>query len=201
MFAKSYDFLNEARSTELSTLRATLKKLNKLEANHAGPKASSESALKIREERAQVEQALKRQEAKEAERTKRAREAEVMRNFKRENDERVKQGGKRFFLKDSARREMMLQDKFSRLAGGNKRGRDGDGESSEAPPPASSSSSKALRKALDKRRKKNAAKERRELPFLDAGRRGAAGGTSSSRTRDGPPAKRKRGARGAGSKS
>lgn len=197
LFEKNYGFVNEARSQELSTLKQTLSKLRKLEANHAGPKATSDEALKIREERAQVEQALKRQEAKEAERSRRQRESEVMRRFKHENEERVKQGGKRFYLKDSAKREMMLQDKFSRLASG-KKGTAAPAEGGTAP---ASSSSKALRKALDKRRKKNAAKERKALPFLEAGRRGAGQEDGGERRRDGPPpAKRKRGVRGGGSK-
>lgn len=210
MFSKSYAFLNEARTSELSTLRATYNKLRKLEANHAGPRASSESALKIREERERVERTLKREEAKEAERKKRQREQEILSNFKRENEERVQKGGKRYYLKDSAKKDLFLQDKFSKLAGGKKSGGHGSGEADgNTPSASSSSSSQALRKAIEKRRKKTAAKERKQMPFLEGGRRGLSddgkrrtrvdgGGAGGGQER---PQKRKRGARGAGSRS
>lgn len=227
MFNKSYAFLFEAQSKELSTLRQTLAKLRKLEANHAGPKATSQSALNIRRERERIERTLKREEAKDAERKKRFREQEVLRNFRRENDERVKKGGKRFYLKDSAKRELLLRDKFSRLAsggsgGGDDGGKGAVGQGAGAADPqqdSSASSSKTLRKALDKRRKKNAAKERKNMPFLEAGRRGGVARPAAAPTRkrtaaltsdfkkgsaggmgdSGAPMKRKRGARGAGS--
>lgn len=211
MFSKSYAFVSDAQSQELSTLRQTLSKLRKLEANNAGPRAKSQAALDIQAERERVERTLKREEAKEAERKKRAREQEVLRNFKRENEERVKRGGKQFYLKDSAKRQLFLQDKFSRLAG--KRAGDTNPVKDG---PVEASSSKALRKALDKRRKKNAAKERKSMPFLEAGRRGGEGNgpptgvPARKRSNDavghdqsrpsGAPQKRKRGSRGASKK-
>ncbi|CAO1620851.1 unnamed protein product [Parajaminaea phylloscopi] len=215
MFAKSYSFLAETQTKELSELRQTHSKLRKMEANHAGPKAKSQSALDIRQERERVERALKREEAKDAERKKRSREKEVLRNFRLENDERVKNGGKRFYLKDSAKKELFLQDKFSKLANGGRKAPAPGGEGGQTP---AASSSKALRKALDKRRKKNAAKERKHMPFLEAGRRGGGGGGGGGndmpeslpirkrgpdagrdgRSGDSAPKKRKRGVRGSG---
>lgn len=182
LFRRSYSFLPDMQHQEVSTLKQALSKLRKAETHQAGPKATSESALKIREERERVERALKRAEAKEAERQRRDREREVMKTFKKDNEERVSKGGKRFYLKDSAKRELMLQDKFSRLAG---KKRDGP----EAAPvvEGTTSSSKALRKALDKRRRKNAAKERKTMPFLEAGRRGGIDGGASG---GGPPMRR-----------
>lgn len=175
LFQRSYGFVSDMQSSELSTLKATLSKLRKLEANHAGPKATSERAMNIRAEREQVERTLKREEAKAAERSRRQREREVLGKFKAENEERVKQGGKRFYLKESDKRKMMLEDKFARLAKGKQRGgAAGDSTEQQGALPASSSS-KALRKAIDKRRRKNAAKERKSMPFLEAGRRGGGG--------------------------
>lgn len=174
LFQRSYGFVKDLQSSELSTLKTTLSKLRKMEANHAGPKATSATAVKIREEREAVERALKREEAKAAERNRRDREKAVMAKFKHENDERVKQGGKRYYLKDSDKKKLLLEDKFAQLA----RGRNGKQEGSADCTPATSSS-KALRKAVDKRRRKNAAKERKSMPFLDAGR--SDGGDGGSR--------------------
>lgn len=180
LFSTSYSFLPSMQSEELVTLKKNLSRLRKLEAHQAGPKARSEQALQIREEREEVERALKRAEAKDAERKRREREREVMSKFKKENDERVAKGGTRFYLKEKDKKELMLKDKFERLAGANKgKARaGGNAEVESSIPSTEPSNSRALRKALDKRRKKNAAKERKNMPFLVDERRGAAGGSA-----------------------
>lgn len=100
IFQSSYEFLRQQQSNEVKELRAVLAKLKRQEANHAGPRAKSEVALRIRLEREKVEMALRREEGRENERRRREHEGEVVRRAKKAIDERVKQGGKRYFLKD-----------------------------------------------------------------------------------------------------
>jgi len=99
-FSSAYSFLEPQRSEELSTLKATYKKLQKQEANHAGPKAKSELAEAIRGEKARVEKALRREEGKAHERERREREKEVMKKVRDENYGKMRQGGKGWFSKD-----------------------------------------------------------------------------------------------------
>lgn len=187
LFSANYAFLPSIQSEELTTLKRTHSRLRKLEAHQAGPKARSEQALQIRAEREQVEQALKRAEAQDAERKRREREKEVMSRFKKENDERVAKGGARFYLKDKDKRNLMLKDKFERLAGGRASTSRAELTSSSGPStssrPTEPSNSRALRKVLDKRRKKNAAKERKNMPFLIDERGGASGSAIPARKR------------------
>lgn len=100
LFSSSYSFLRQQQGEEVLELRQTLKKLKKQEAHHAGPRASSDAAIGIREERQRVEAALRREEGRENERRRREHEDEVLRRAKKSIDDKVKQGGKRFYLKD-----------------------------------------------------------------------------------------------------
>ena len=99
LFAKSYSFLPDVYSGELDTLGQTLSKLKKQEANQAGPKAKSENAMRIRQERERVEAALRRAQGLAGERDRRQRETDLKRRLKRENKERVEKGLKPFFVK------------------------------------------------------------------------------------------------------
>lgn len=152
LFSKSYSFLPELFSSELSTLKATLAKLKKAEATQAGPKAKSEAALAIREERAKVEAALRRAEGLAGERERRAREDSVKGKIKRENKERVEQGKLPFYPKKREVKQLVLKDKYDRLAGGKEGERVGGKERGQ------------LKKALERRRRKNAQKEKKSLP-------------------------------------
>ncbi|EST09804.1 Protein of unknown function DUF947 [Kalmanozyma brasiliensis GHG001] len=154
LFAKSYSFLPDMFKDELSTLKKTLAKLKKQESAQAGPKAKSEQALAIREERAKVEAALRRAEGLAGERERRARESSVKGKIKAQNKERVEKGLQPFYPKKSEVKQMLLKDKYDRLAGG----ADGEGRR------ASGQEKKQLKKALERRRRKNAQKEKRDMP-------------------------------------
>ncbi|CDR98626.1 uncharacterized protein SPSC_02410 [Sporisorium scitamineum] len=154
LFAKSYSFLPEMFKDELNTLKKTLAKLKKQESTQAGPKAKSEQALAIREERAKVEAALRRAEGLAGERERRARESAVKGKIKVQNKERVEKGLLPFYPKKSEIRQMLLKDKYDRLSGaGNEDGKRASGQEK-----------KQLKKALERRRRKNAQKEKREMP-------------------------------------
>ena len=182
LFAKSYSFLPEMFKDELTTLKKTLAKLKKQESTQAGPKAKSEQALAIREERAKVEAALRRAEGLAGERERRARESAVKGKIKAQNKERVEKGLQPFYPKKSEVKQMLLKDKYDRLAGG------GD----EAGKRVKGEEKKQLKKALERRRRKNAQKEKRSMPagigFGGGGvpkrkREGAAAGESGKRAR------------------
>ncbi|KAJ9477008.1 Ribosomal RNA-processing protein 36 [Pseudozyma hubeiensis] len=154
LFSKSYSFLPEMFKDELGTLKKTLAKLKKQEAAQAGPKAKSEQALSIREERAKVEAALRRAEGLAGERERRARESAVKGKIKSQNKERVEKGLLPFYPKKSEVKQMLLKDKYDRLSGGgNEEGKRASGQEK-----------KQLKKALERRRKKNAQKEKRDMP-------------------------------------
>ncbi len=154
LFSKSYSFLPDMFKDELSTLKKTLAKLKKQEATQAGPKAKSEHAQAIRDERAKVEAALRRAEGLAGERERRQRESTVKARIKTQNKERVDKGLQPFYPKKSEIKQMLLKDKYDRLAGA------GDGEGRRA----SGQEKKQLKKALERRRRKNAQKEKRDMP-------------------------------------
>ncbi|GAC96752.1 predicted rRNA processing protein [Pseudozyma hubeiensis SY62] len=154
LFSKSYSFLPEMFKDELGTLKKTLAKLKKQEAAQAGPKAKSEQALSIREERAKVEATLRRAEGLAGERERRARESAVKGKIKSQNKERVEKGLLPFYPKKSEVKQMLLKDKYDRLSGGGNE----DGKR------ASGQEKKQLKKALERRRKKNAQKEKKDMP-------------------------------------
>ncbi len=139
---------------ELQTLKKTHAKLKKQETHQAGPKAKSESALAIREERAKVEAALRRAEGLAGERERRSRESAVKGKIKAQNKERVEKGMLPFYPKQREIKQMLLKDKYDRLSG------NGNGEGKRA----SGEEKKQLKKALERRRKKNAQKEKKDMP-------------------------------------
>ncbi|CBQ67572.1 conserved hypothetical protein [Sporisorium reilianum SRZ2] len=153
LFAKSYSFLPEMFKDELTTLKQTLAKLKKQESAQAGPKAKSEQALAIRDERAKVEAALRRAEGLAGERERRACESAVKGRIKAQNKERVDKGLLPFYPKKSEIKQMLLKDKYDRLSGGNEEGKRASGHEK-----------KQLKKALERRRCKNAQKEKRDMP-------------------------------------
>ncbi|SNX81486.1 related to rRNA biogenesis protein RRP36 [Melanopsichium pennsylvanicum] len=154
LFSKSYSFLPEMFKDELSTLKKTLAKLKKQEHHQAGPKAKSEAALAIREERAKVEAALRRAEGLAGERERRARESAVKGKIKASNKERVEKGLTPFYPKQREIKQMLLKDKYERLSGNGNH----DGKR------ASGAEKKQLKKALERRRRKNAQKEKKDMP-------------------------------------
>ena len=153
LFRSSYGFLREQQSSEIRELRTALTKLKRQEKHQAGPKATSEFALRLRQEREQIEQALRREEGRENERQRRERKDEVLRNAQKEIDERVQKGGKRYYLKESDKKKLILQDKFEHLSNGQNSSNSG-----------SLSKRDSLQKAVERRRKKNSAKDR-QMPL------------------------------------
>ncbi|WFD28287.1 rRNA biogenesis protein rrp36 [Malassezia nana] len=146
LHAKSYNFMPGMYQNEIQSLRSTYGKLKKMEVNHAGPRAKSEQALQIREERAKVERALRRAESQENERRRRELERSVKSDFKKENQRRVDAGLKPFFPKKQQLQEAILRKKFDHMVGSNE-----------------SQSSAAMRKAMDRKRKKEAQKQKKSL--------------------------------------
>lgn len=182
LFSKSYSFLPEMFKDELGTLKKTLAKLKKQEAAQAGPRAKSEQALSIREERAKVEAALRRAEGLAGERERRARESAVKGKIKSQNKERVEKGLLPFYPKKSEVKQMLLKDKYDRLSGGgNQEGKRASGQEK-----------KQLKKALERRRKKNAQKEKRDMPAgIGFAREGNAAVPKRKRNMDGGEASKR----------
>lgn len=206
LFKASYGFLRDVQASEVGDLKRTLSSLVKLERNHAGPKAKSERAQEIREEKQRVEEALRRAEGLENERKRREREDAVLGDYKREQRSREKAGGRAYHLKDcklpvavrcavrnhladtsfmvAAKRALVLQDKYERLAGGQGANATPIGSRGAAAPNPTPDRS-ALRKALERRRKKNAQKERRHMPgFVDRANVAPSGVKSRERKRE-----------------
>lgn len=147
LHSKSYNFLPELYNTEIKQLRDYHAKLRRAELHHAGPRAKSEQAIKIREERAQAERTLRRAESYQNERVRRERERSVKADFKRENQRRVDAGLRPFFPKKAQFQEAVLRKQFEGLSN------DSSGKSSGA----------AIRKAMDRKRRKDALKEKKSL--------------------------------------
>lgn len=143
---KSYNFLPSMYQKEVQSLRDTYGKLRRMEAHHAGPRARSQQALQIREEREKVERALRRAESQQNERVRRERERSVKAEFKKENQRRVEAGKKPFFPKRAQFQEAVLRKRFEGLGGDDQAG-----------------SSAALRKAMDRKRRKEAQKDKKSL--------------------------------------
>ncbi|KAL9932986.1 hypothetical protein V8E36_008241 [Tilletia maclaganii] len=127
LFSNSYNFINQAQSTELSTLRKSYSQLRKAVAQRApsDEKAArggySAEAMELRAERDRVGRQIKRLESMAAEKERRDREAEVKRNLRKVNEERQRKGQEPVFLKRAQMKGVMLQDKFERLSSqGNK---------------------------------------------------------------------------------
>ena len=147
LHAKSYSFLPSLYNTELDKLREAHKQVKRLERNHAGPRAHSEQAQRIREESRRLELALDRATSQKNERERREQERALNSRIKKENQRRVDAGLRPYFPKKSERKEALLQQKFEQLSSGK------DGK-----PGAS-----AVRKAMDRKMRKDAQKEKRRL--------------------------------------
>lgn len=99
LLGKSYNFLPSLYDNELASLRTAYDKLKRLEARHAGPHAKSEQALRIREERANAELALRRAESQRSERLQQQNKRSVQSDIKKENQRRVDAGLRPYFPK------------------------------------------------------------------------------------------------------
>ena len=191
LLSKSYKFLPEMYENEIKSLKTTYDKLKRMEAHHAGPHAKSEQALRIREERKNVELALRRAESQRSERIRRESERSVKSQIKKENQRRVDAGlrpyfpkkGRCIFSNSAERTAQVLRHKYDQLSNqeGNK-----------------TSSGNALKKAMERKVRNDAQKDRKSLDAaLGGGSRTDI--TPSSRgmrstSQSGPP--RKRGRRG-----
>lgn len=169
---KSYGFLPELYENELKELRDKFAATKRMEKHHAGPRAKSQQAATIREERANTELALRRAESQQNERMRRENERLVNQRIKKENQRRVDSGLRPYFPKKAERKEAVLRNKFEQL-----------GDSS------------AIRKTMERRMRKNTQKERKGLDAaLGGGARTDAGRGTPARLSGQPP--RKRGKRG-----
>lgn len=158
-FAAQYGFLKDVYTTELKTLRERFGALVKKERAASGAQANTIAA-----EREAVGRELDRAQALAAERRRRSEADAIDTQQRRENRQRLAEGKKAFYLKDSDKKRLLLQKRYERLAGaGTGADETGEGEGG--------SNSKQLRKALERRRKRNAAKERKALPFVADPRR------------------------------
>ncbi|KAG8701410.1 rRNA biogenesis protein rrp36 [Ceratobasidium sp. 395] len=133
-FSKAYSFLPELQKSEASTLRASLAKARK-------QRAAPETIDKLERALKHAESAVERAKREE-------REREVLSKAKKEEKAKREEGKGAWFLKKSAKRNMLLQAKFDDLA--------------------ASGGQNAVRKAIDKRKKKLAQKEKKARPFSKA---------------------------------
>ncbi|KAI8048374.1 hypothetical protein BDF22DRAFT_658346 [Syncephalis plumigaleata] len=127
LFQKAYGFIDEYRQSELQQMKQQLKKTKKPEMT------------------AELQREIKRMESKEASRQETKRLQEFKRRLRKEEAEKVKQGKKPYFIKQSEVKRLALVDKYEQLAkheGGTAK----------------------LDRILEKRRKRNAAKERKAMP-------------------------------------
>lgn len=169
---KSYGFLSGLYDNELKELRDKFAATKRMEKHHAGPRAKSQQAATIREERANTELALRRAESQQNERRRRENERLVNQRIKKENQRRVDSGLKPYFPKKAERKEAVLRSKFEQL-----------GDAS------------AIRKTMERRMRKETQKERKGLDAaLGGGARTDAGRGTPARFSGQPP--RKRGKRG-----
>ncbi|KAK0526472.1 rRNA biogenesis protein rrp36 [Tilletia horrida] len=127
LFTRSYGFIDQSQSAELSALRTQYADLRRAVAarcpsdERAAKGKYSAEAMAIRAERDRVVRLIKRLESVGAEKERREREAEVKRNLRKVNEERGKVGQQPVYLKRAQMKGVILQDKFERLASqGNK---------------------------------------------------------------------------------
>ncbi|WFD43130.1 rRNA biogenesis protein rrp36 [Malassezia psittaci] len=147
LLSKSYKFLPDLYEKEIASLKSTYDKLKRMEKHHAGPHAKSEQAAQIRQEKQDVELALRRAESQRNERLRRENERSVKSEIKKENQRRVDSGLRPYFPKKAERTAKILHHKYEQLA---QQGR-------------SKSSSAALKKAMERKVRKNAQKDRKSL--------------------------------------
>ncbi|WFC99041.1 rRNA biogenesis protein rrp36 [Malassezia yamatoensis] len=147
LLSKSYKFLPDLYEKEIASLKSTYDKLKRMEKHHAGPHAKSEQAAQIRQEKQDVELALRRAESQRNERLRRENERSVNSEIKKENQRRVDSGLRPYFPKKAERTAKALHHKYEQLA---QQGR-------------SKSSSAALKKAMERKVRKNAQKDRKSL--------------------------------------
>ncbi|KXS17687.1 DUF947-domain-containing protein [Gonapodya prolifera JEL478] len=136
MVRKSYAFVEEARKGELAQLKK------------AASKAKGEEKDKLKRA---VESLENRSRALEAQR----RREDIRREWRKKQEDRVKKGGKPFFLKKSDLKRIEAVEKFKSLSGAAPGG--SSGASNDAV-------SKKVDRYLEKRRKKNRGKERVKVP-------------------------------------
>ena len=120
---KNYAFLSEYRDSEIAELKAGIRKTKDLKA-----KATMEVALKSMESRKRTDQLSEQRQG-------------VVREFRKEEGKKVKEGKKPFFLKNSEIKKRALEERFKAMK------------------------SRDRTKAIERRRKKNTAKERKEMPL------------------------------------
>lgn len=122
-FNKHYSFLDDYRASDIYTLSKALKK----EKNAAKKETISKELIKTKQQVKERRRALQAQQRLDS--------------MKSEEREKIKQGKKPFFLKQSAKKEIILEEKFKDLK------REGK-----------------LTKFMERKRRKNASKDKRWMP-------------------------------------
>ncbi|KAI8866055.1 DUF947-domain-containing protein [Ramicandelaber brevisporus] len=133
MFGKSYSFVNDLQTSEIASLKKRLSK------------------TKNQSEREKISKLVTSMESKRAAKERDEKLQSKIREHRKGEMERVKQGKKPYFLKNSDVKKLELIDKFEKL----------QKKSSNT----NKSADQILEKALEKKRKHNATKDRKGLPF------------------------------------
>ncbi|GAA5861700.1 hypothetical protein JCM5353_000545 [Sporobolomyces roseus] len=129
LFARSYGFLSGSLQSELDTLRQTAAKARK-------------NPLLPAEDLERIEDSLSRMENRFVERKRKEREQAAMKDWKKEEKEKRKEGKGAFYLKETEKKKLFLKAKFDEL----------------------SQDKRKLGKAMDKKRRKTSQKEKKQMP-------------------------------------
>lgn len=129
VYKRSYSFLKDYQKDELQQLKDKLSK------------------TKNTDTRAELSLKISGMESRFRNSTNSDRRQKVIRQWRKEEEELVKQGKKPHFLKESEIKKLVLLDKYEDIK-------------------SKSTSSTTFEKMIEKRRKKTASKERRSLPFV-----------------------------------
>ncbi|KAM0786683.1 hypothetical protein ACM66B_002128 [Microbotryomycetes sp. NB124-2] len=129
LFKSSYGFLADRQSQELDELRKTAA-------------AARKNRLLPQEEKDKIEAALIRVQSREATRKSKERDDEALKAWKRDEQQKRKEGKKEFYLKDADKKKLQLKAKYDDL----------------------SQDKKQLRKAIEKKRRKLSQKDKKLMP-------------------------------------
>ncbi|ESK97921.1 phenylalanyl-trna synthetase [Moniliophthora roreri MCA 2997] len=143
-FQANYSFLAKNHETELATLRENLKRARKLlSSSPRDLRADREAEVQ------RLELAVKRAESAVNRDRQRQAERDALMNAKKEEREKRKEGKGNWWMKKSAKKELLVKARYEALAAG------GD--------------QRAVKKAIEKKRKKIGQKEKRSRPFPKGG--------------------------------
>ncbi|KAF8227442.1 DUF947-domain-containing protein [Tricholoma matsutake] len=139
-FRARYSFLADAHEAELDTLRENLKRARKLLAT-----SPRDLFYERDQEVKRLELAVKRAESMVNKDSKDKTEREALLKLTREEKEKRKQGKRHWWLKESEKRDVLVQARYEALAAGGGKG--------------------AVKRAIAKKQKKVGQKEKKSRPF------------------------------------